>query len=1289
MQFALYITYMSSQNSQKIDILKLFSKENIQNLYNEYVVPFKDNPEIQHPIQPRRMIGRYLTYLDDSSPKNISVMINLRSNEPTVNCDCKEYAQYKKCYHVARVIHSLNEDFNTAINKAENISETKNKKTILTLPDKESKIKIKYTNSNEKKTASANTTSGVFKIENAAKFTYFDLRYLFKETNQIQLSNKKIKYTKKYENGFSVLNNTSGINHTVTFMVDKRDDLLVSCDCGKTTETALCPHAFETTYVLVNYKGENLFAPYLNRIHEKNELLAEYGLTVDDPESEAFVFKTTVDNRITITKIPRNIGSVSDIISFTKSLDSNTLYNPSKYIQNVHGIGWFLHLNVDIESNFPIKMNAYSIENEGIKTEKYLKLNIDADDNLNKLSVLPQEEFDILMDFSFLKYKYHLQNAISNYTYNYLSSYSTPIFKRAYTHYFFQKLEQHWSFYCNQGPMQILDGKTFSKSNLISVDLYPDAIHADIVVEYTPRFIYLKTRFKDNEDQVILHQNDDKRIISGRMVYQKETLYLIKDSPLTELIKSMPEGILSFPAKLENKILTEILFPLSQKFGIELPDNLSVKYHEYPFTPVVYLKEFQNNSLIVQPYFYYGDHKFDLLDQRNYVVENDNQKYYIKRNRTEEKAFIEFIQSAHSHFRNQNFMHYYTLPFDLVMKNAWFIEFTRNLMNLGIKIMGFNELKKFRYNTSDPTWDMKISSGIDWFDVKVKVQWGDQEISLRDIKKAILNNQDFVVLDDGSIGVLPREWINKYLKLFKFGTEENDNLKIYKKQFNIVELLFDQIDDQQIVNEINEKKQKLLHLNNIETKPVPDSIQAELRPYQETGYQWMQVLDEISWGGCLADDMGLGKTLQTITFLTYIKDKYDHPTSLIVCPTSLIFNWENELKKFAPSLTYMIFYGSDRAMEISDFSEYDIIITSYGVVRSDIERLSKFNWEYVILDESQAIKNPQALSTKAVQLLNTRNKFILSGTPLQNNTYDIYAQFNFLNPGLLGNKDFFKQEFANPIDKNADADAGQMLRNLIKPFMLRRTKAEVAVDLPEKTETILWCQMEDRQKQLYDEYKEFYRQSIMEKIDNQGMAKSGIYILEGLLRLRQICDDPRLVKDAEHQTHIGIKIKELMREIDENTGDHKMLIFSQFTEMLALIRSEFDKNNVPYCYLDGSTSAQERNNQVEIFQNNKEIKIFLISLKAGGVGLNLTEADYVYLVDPWWNPAVEQQAIDRTHRIGQKNKIFAYKMICKDTVEEKIIKLQEKKLNLSKEIIQEDKAFFKSLNKEDIQFLFS
>ena len=354
-----------------------------------------------------------------------------------------------------------------------------------------------------------------------------------------------------------------------------------------------------------------------------------------------------------------------------------------------------------------------------------------------------------------------------------------------------------------------------------------------------------------------------------------------------------------------------------------------------------------------------------------------------------------------------------------------------------------------------------------------------------------------------------------------------------------------------------------------------------------------------------------------------------------------------------------------------------------------MEQMLKFNWHYVILDESQAIKNPEAQVTKAVQLLKAKNRLVLSGTPVQNNTFDLYAQFNFINPGILGSKEFYKTEFANPIDKNNDAEKSKALRQLIYPFLLRRTKEQVAKDLPDKTETILWCEMSKEQRGVYDDYKNYYRKMLMKKIAEDGMAKAGMYVLEGLLRLRQICDSPQLVKDKEVTTKKSIKIDELVRELEENTGNHKLLVFSQFTEMLSLIKDELNEKKIVFSYLDGSTPAAKRQEAVDKFQQDESIKVFLISLKAGGVGLNLTAADYVYIVDPWWNPAVEQQAIDRTHRIGQTKKIFAYKMICKNTVEEKIVQLQQRKKQIANDLVTEDAGFIKKLSKDDVEFLFS
>ncbi|MCK7558566.1 DEAD/DEAH box helicase [Chitinophaga sedimenti] len=608
---------------------------------------------------------------------------------------------------------------------------------------------------------------------------------------------------------------------------------------------------------------------------------------------------------------------------------------------------------------------------------------------------------------------------------------------------------------------------------------------------------------------------------------------------------------------------------------------------------------------------------------------------------------------------------------------------------MNVRVFGFDTLRNFRFNPQKPVTNLQISSGIDWFDAQVEVVYGDQKVSIKEIKKALANKQNYVQLADGTLGLLPEEWLKKYSLLFKIGEEKDKGLKLSKYNFSVIDELYEFIDDEAILVELDEKRKKLLQFDEIRSTPIPANVFANLRPYQESGFQWLNYLDEVRWGGILADDMGLGKTVQALTFIQHYKNKNGRCLALVVCPTTLIYNWENEIKKFTPEMTHHIHHGPARLRSDDELRKFDIIITTYGTLRSDITLLMKLEFDYVVLDESQAIKNPQSKVTKAAQLLQTRNRFALSGTPMQNNTFDIYAQMNFLNPGMLGSVDFFRNEFATPIDKFQDEERKDHLRKLIYPFILRRTKEQVAKDLPDKIETVIFCEMDPEQRHIYDAYRNTYRSKILGVIEDQGMERSQLTILQGLMKLRQICDSPAILNEQEQYPNHSVKLHELTREITENIGNHKVLIFSQFLGMLGLIREKLEHQHIKYEYFDGSTSSQDREKAIQNFQNNDECRVFLISLKAGGVGLNLTAADYVYIVDPWWNPAVEQQAIDRTHRIGQTKNIFAYRMICKDTVEEKILELQERKKSLVKEIIADDSGFIKKLTKEDVLYLFS
>jgi non-specific serine/threonine protein kinase len=539
------------------------------------------------------------------------------------------------------------------------------------------------------------------------------------------------------------------------------------------------------------------------------------------------------------------------------------------------------------------------------------------------------------------------------------------------------------------------------------------------------------------------------------------------------------------------------------------------------------------------------------------------------------------------------------------------------------------------------------------------------------------------------LGILPEAWLQKYSLLFRVGEGKNNQLRLSKYHLSVIDELYNNIDETEVMIKLEEKYERLRSFNRINEVDPPVDLSSILRPYQVAGYHWLNYLNEVGWGGILADDMGLGKTVQALSCLQLFKEKTKSMKALVVCPTTLMFNWENEIKKFTPKLTYKIHHGGERERDKKLFDNFDVVITTYGTLRSDIKFMSETPFDYVVLDESQAIKNPQSKVTKAACLLNAKHRVCMSGTPLQNNTFDIYAQMNFLNPGMLGSVEYFRNEFATPIDKFGEREHKDHLKKLLYPFILRRTKEQVAKDLPAKTETILFCEMEEEQRNIYDAYRNDYRDKILGVIKEQGIDKSQLTILQGLMKLRQICDSPAIMNEKEQMPNVSVKLDELTREITENIGNHKALVFSQFLGMLGLIRQKLTELGVKFEYFDGSTSAPDREKAIQSFQNDDEVRVFLISLKAGGVGLNLTAADYVYIVDPWWNPAVEQQAIDRTHRIGQTKNIFAYRMICKDTIEDKILQLQDKKRSLARDLVADDTGFVKTLTREDVEYLFS
>jgi SNF2-related domain/Helicase conserved C-terminal domain len=743
------------------------------------------------------------------------------------------------------------------------------------------------------------------------------------------------------------------------------------------------------------------------------------------------------------------------------------------------------------------------------------------------------------------------------------------------------------------------------------------------------------------------------------------------------------------------RLLSTTLRPLAEKYRVDLSAVIKTeRINELPLARV-YVSELNENFLLIKPKWLYADHEVEDGEEEETRVDWEGKVWVITRKKEVETALKAALRDLHPKFSGQDNGYFY-LNFKEALERGWFGKFYGRMQELDIPVMGMNKLRKFKYNTNVPVFEVVAGRGIDWFDLTIRVSYGAQVVPLHELRTAILNKQEFILLADGSLGMVPKDWAEKYGLLLRIGQERGGELRLPALHWAVLAEVGVAGSDEAVQRELEGLRERWERVDARGVWPLPAAVRAQLRDYQLGGFQWMCLLDEMGWGGCLADDMGLGKTLQTLSFLRHVVERYPEETHLVVCPTSLLYNWEAEMKKFVPDLEGYIYYGSSRGLSDEVFRRASVVLTSYGMLRSDIRVLGARKWGYVILDESQAIKNPGSQARKAVMQLRSRNRMALSGTPVQNSTFDLYAQMDFLNPGMLGSQEFYRTQFATPVDRNGDKEAAARLRKLVFPFVLRRTKEQVARDLPDKTEMILWCEMGEEQRKIYARFSDSYRAALLDRIGKEGMGRSSIYILEGLTKLRQICDSPALVKGGEGDDvpaggfpNVSAKLEELIREIEEAVGHHKALVFSQFTSMLQLIRTALEDKGIPYLYLDGSVVAEERKRAVAQFQEEEDTRIFLISLKAGGVGLTLTAADYVYLVDPWWNPAAEQQAIDRSHRIGQDKKVFAYRMICRDTVEEKILQLQERKKSLANDLIADEAGFVKQLTRDDVDYLFS
>jgi hypothetical protein len=616
----------------------------------------------------------------------------------------------------------------------------------------------------------------------------------------------------------------------------------------------------------------------------------------------------------------------------------------------------------------------------------------------------------------------------------------------------------------------------------------------------------------------------------------------------------------------------------------------------------------------------------------------------------------------------------------------WLQSYRHQAAERGIHLLQTNQDEK-KYFIGETCFDLKVKEVNDWFDIQAKIKFGDYEIPFMQIRKYILTGTREFKLPNGELALIPEAWFARFADFLHF-TEEKAEQLVLKKHH--VALLHELERHKAVTVNMSRRLEQLRNFEQLEDYPLPEQFKGQLRPYQKAGYNWLNFLREYNFGGCLADDMGLGKTVQTLALLQAEKERFaaegvPSHASLLILPTSLIYNWEMEARKFTPKMRILKYTGVFRYKNTAVFNRYDLVITSYGIVRQDIDDLlEKYYFNYIILDEAQAIKNPDAAIAKAVRRLNGKHRLTLTGTPVENSALDLWSQMAFVNPGLLGSQSYFQQNFVTPIEKKNDTARLYQLQALVKPFILRRHKSQVAKDLPEKMELVHYSKMTTCQQEAYETIKSKYRNEILAHIEKNGLAQSQILILQGLTQLRQLACHPQMVQE-NYKGDSG-KMRDVLHCLESIVAEgHKVLIFSQFVKHLGLLRAQLEKYGYQYAYLDGST--RDRQAQVEKFMQRRDVPVFLLSIKAGGTGLNLTAADYVFLLDPWWNPAVEAQAIDRAHRIGQENKVMVYKFITRNSVEEKILLLQQKKRKLAEGLIITEESFIKQLTAKDIDAL--
>lgn len=1042
------------------------------------------------------------------------------------------------------------------------------------------------------------------------------------------------------------------VSPMATFEVN-HDGFIIHCNCGEEHyESELCYHA-ETCM-------EYIFSSKLNTFFESNlalnrnlslKIKERYGLTVNENNMKDFAVKITPDG-LDVTANIDGLVDENDIIDLINDEENIIISKKKQNLKMENKIDWEFLLQ--LEENKRMVLSVSEVDSSG----GFVK----------QTSPHFVPEIDLVVQSLMSQFNDNQSDAIEKFS-------------------VLRNLTQR------KGSLLINPQGRISKKNVLSRKIQKGDYNIGL-------------RLTQDDDFYILNMEVDSDFVVARSVkvYQKSILdtgeYLVFPNSQADLdlIKFFSaDGRCLIPKSVfdEHGIRLIIKFLEGYKVRTDDPD-LSVQITQGNVEFKVDLQPFGKDYITVNPQvFLNGEPIKD--PSKMAVVSRNKEKVHIEvipANLVNEfNSLLEKTLKTRKSSESESGV--FHLDKISAFHDLWLGEMVQVIKSRGYQVSGMQNFKNIEFSEQAAVVKRDLFEEIDWFGVKVNIYYGNNKVSIDKILEAITNGKRTVALSDGTLGVISEDLIEEVLSLTQRAEKVSSGVyRVAKSNILFVEELAAKSDSKKILKEIREKIEALQNYANTKPAPLPKTIKAELRHYQSEGFQYLQTMEAYGLGAVLGDEMGLGKTLQSIVTIEHLKAKYkkEFQGGLIICPVTLISNWESEFNTFCPKTSVVKYYGKDRATVKLPFRKGDIVITSNQTFRSDQKVFMEKEWQVVIVDEAQNIKNPEAKTTLAVNELKSKWRLALTGTPVENKALDAFSIFSFTNPGILGTIGGFKKYYDTPINKG-DSDKAASLNRILSHFMIRRTKAKVLTDLPPKTESVIYCTMDTLQR----EYYEAYRISIVDEVEKMRSSGTGSFavgtrIITGIQALRQICNHPMLAptKMEGVEKIPSVKIKVLLDQLSELIPDHKSLIFSSFQKNLDIVKAELNNAGISNVSLDGSMTKSQRDKSLKDFKDtNKAISAFLITLKAGGVGLNLTEADYVFILDPWWNPAAESQAIDRAHRIGQTNPVTALKYICKDTVEDKILQLQRKKRHIFDQIMSEgdNEELRKKIDMADLEMI--